>query len=199
MPTNRRQRRYERRRPLELSPRAIARLESGHDFSFLGPEVPDDADLRALWKELGAELSPKFIAEHPGKRCWAAWRFDLLPKNPRGGLDDDPDLEPTTTDPPWGNPWESGDGYESSFAYLSRRGLLEPGETVRIAEKFVHAIGPQLEFQRQQVHRVEEKYRGNVGFQAAELATIADIFGDGVLTADELRVASPYRTSNGRQ
>ena len=147
-----------------------------------------------MWQELRAELLPAFVASNPGNRPWAAWSFDILPRNPRRAIDDDPD-EPTTIKPPWGNPWES-DGYETSYAYLRRRGLLEPGERERIAAKHAKAIGPALEFQRQQVHRIEPKYATNVGFRPAELADVLEIWGPELLNADELRAATEYRITS---
>jgi hypothetical protein len=36
----------------------------------------DEARLRALWREYRTEILEDYIAEHPGRRPWAWWRFD---------------------------------------------------------------------------------------------------------------------------
>ncbi len=40
-----------------------------------GKDAPDDV-LQQAWVDLKAELLPTFIAEFPGARPWAWWRFD---------------------------------------------------------------------------------------------------------------------------
>jgi hypothetical protein len=64
MPTNRR-RRLQPLRSDEYSERTIVRLETGHDFDFLGGRRLTDEELRQVWDEVGEEI----LAREP--QAWA--------------------------------------------------------------------------------------------------------------------------------
>ncbi len=65
-----------RRRPGSDSPRIREYLLTGHDWNFLDGPDPASVDLKAAWEELRDELLAEHIAEHPGTRPRAWWRFD---------------------------------------------------------------------------------------------------------------------------
>jgi hypothetical protein len=84
-------RRHQRREPLSGSQRSW--LLWGHDGDMkrtLGDHLVrmDSNRTRSLWREHRAELLPEFIAEHPGQRPWAWWRFDAPERSRKrlGGL-----------------------------------------------------------------------------------------------------------------
>ena len=130
MPTNRRQRRYERRPPAEYSERTIEKLLSGHDWypMFDGPDLDDD-ELRKVWRQLRPELLDRHIKKKPGTRPWAWWRWEST--EPREQVSDGP--EPIGP-PDWfgkpsrylGQPPENM--FESEQAYLERLDLLTDDE-----------------------------------------------------------------------
>ena len=129
MPTNRRQRRYERRPPAEYSERTIEKLLSGDDWPmFDGPDLDDD-ELRKVWRQLRPELLDRHIKKKPGTRPWAWWRWEST--EPREQVSDGP--EPIGP-PDWfgkpsrylGQPPENM--YESQVDYLERLGLLTDDE-----------------------------------------------------------------------
>src|SRR5262245_19638580 len=102
-----------------------------------------EGDMLALWEANREALStmatgpddPLRLIQHaPGERTWPHWRFELLPAHPRRRVQNDPGLSAFTDNPPSLEPW-SCDGYESSYMYLRRRGLLKPGEedAIRVA------------------------------------------------------------------
>jgi hypothetical protein len=57
-------------------------LLTGHDFSLLDPppatedNPPPDDVLSAAWEELREELIAEQVAETPGTRPWAWWKWD---------------------------------------------------------------------------------------------------------------------------
>jgi hypothetical protein len=128
MPSNRRPREA-RRRPDAYSERTVEKLLSGHDWEVLAGEELTEAGLHDAWRELREELLDAWIAEHPGSRPWAWWRWDS--PEPRRQVRPGP---ATVGPPTWfGRPaiYKScppSDMYEDERAYLSRLGLLLPGE-----------------------------------------------------------------------
>jgi hypothetical protein len=93
-------------------------------------EIPEDIadEMRECWEQHGAEITAEHIVDHPGCRPWAMWLFDLLPVEPLRKIRPDYPHDESMRPPSPHYPHEAC-GYESSFAYLSRRGLLTPQET----------------------------------------------------------------------
>ena len=136
MPTNRRSRRLERRETT-FSERTRANLLHGHDWPMLRGEPMDDDELAEAWGVLGDELLAAFIAEQPGCRPWAWWRWQA--PEPRLQINDGP--EPLPGHGLWfgkprgytGQPPE--DMFEPEAEYLERLGLLTAGEREALAAK----------------------------------------------------------------
>jgi hypothetical protein len=117
--------------PPEGDPRTRARLLGGHDFPGIrdGPSL--DADqLRAAWVALRESLMAEHIRKQPRSRPWGWWEYEA-PES-RRQVADGP--EPVAGCPLWfGMPelhrgFPPGGMYESQDAYLTRLGLLLPGE-----------------------------------------------------------------------
>lgn len=68
-----------------ITPAHIEQLLTGHDFfnqafgrTLFHPSTPAHAydAMREAWEDLRDELLPAWIAENPGTRPWAWWKFD---------------------------------------------------------------------------------------------------------------------------
>jgi hypothetical protein len=128
MPTKRRRRGYEHRATLD-SERTREHLLTGQDWSVLDGPLLDDGALRLAWEQLRDELLAEHVAEHPGSRPWAWWRWDA--PEPRRQVRPGP--EPIGPPTWYGMPARyrgipPDDMYESERAYLTRLNLLRAGE-----------------------------------------------------------------------
>lgn len=67
--------RQPKRRRTSLSVDQVEQLQIGRPF--FGPGFGGDQEaLEAAWKAFRVELLREWVAEHPGTRPWAWWRFD---------------------------------------------------------------------------------------------------------------------------
>ena len=101
-----------------MAPRTVERLLTGCDWPFLDGPALDADDLRDAWSQVGEEITADFIADHPGFRPAAYWRFEAA------------DLQPRRED-------------ESEPAYLRRLGLLTEGEKAverQLADRFAAGL-----------------------------------------------------------
>jgi hypothetical protein len=189
------QRRSATRRELnvsDLSLREQCVLTAGNWQDGRGCETLTSREAIAeVWEAIREELLAEYTPANPGRRPWVMWLVELLPRDKRRQVEHIPALPHTTAEPPYGEPWASGDGYESSYRYLRRRELLADGEIEQIRAR--HNVVATLEYYRQERQRTAAEYRANVGFSSWELADILEIFGPAVLQPDELRQASEYR------
>jgi hypothetical protein len=62
----------------DLTDHHVTQLLTGFDFfgDAFGKGKPNLEDMRDAWDSLRDELLPKFIAENPGERPFAWWKFD---------------------------------------------------------------------------------------------------------------------------
>lgn len=109
-------------------------LRNGRDYF---GDLPDPA---AAWDALRDEILPAFIAEHPGRRPWAWWLFDMPPKSRRERIDGEThphDRRTGYVDPErrlhFGKPSRIQEAdrhaiYESQEAFLRRHRLLSDAE-----------------------------------------------------------------------
>lgn len=156
---------------------------SHREYSSLA-SVPADVlqDMLAAWSAMGDEIMAAQREKHPGKRPWFVWITSLLVDEPLRIVD----AEYFDEDNNWhmrmpsGRVWEDEHGVESSFSYLLRRGLLQPGELDRIrAHESSDALGARTAIERNRTayHRIP--------LSGHTLACIGFILGADVLTADE--------------
>jgi hypothetical protein len=94
--------------------------------------VLGEADFKALWDAHGEQLLAEFVAEHPGTRPWAWWKFAApgLPER-LGGTGDvwHAGIEVYAIEP--GDP-EDPPVFESVPGFLRRHGLLTSVERRRL-------------------------------------------------------------------
>jgi hypothetical protein len=94
-------------------------------------------EVKAFWAEHRDEFlaaGDGLLGHRPGMRPWAWWFWDALPREPRLRTSDDTSLPATSTEPPSGcDPFDAGDGYESTAQYLTRLNLWQPGEREQLS------------------------------------------------------------------
>ena len=105
-------------------------LCTGHAFATKprdhSGDFTDYDAMRVAWDILRADLLPKFIAENPGHRPFAWWRFDAPESRRR--LDGKPQPA-ASVERSFGIPRGSSDAkYESEVDFLDRHGLLADAE-----------------------------------------------------------------------
>ncbi len=142
-----------------------------------------------VFSDFGDEILADHIRRSPCCRPWIWWQVELV-ANPRRLVCDEEDEPPTSTEPPTGQPWHTSGGYESSFAYLRRRGLLGVDELASIRAR--HDGQRILDCHRIELERIAPKYRPNAEMPGYELADLLSLFPEIELTADELRRAEPF-------
>jgi hypothetical protein len=127
-------------------------------FGAIHKGIGDEGGMRAAWNELRDQLMPQWIAEHPGTRPYAWWKFDLPERRRRtdGVIHpfDDPvrntEVELRAAQHPqfrefafdlfYGKPRclftqdDFGATYEGELAYLDRLNLLTPEERKELFE-----------------------------------------------------------------
>lgn len=194
------QRRRQNRRGLDWNDLTIADITSLRiawsptDTRRNGTAFPDRESLEAFYHDHADELEELVLrrddpvwlrGRQPGCFNFVSWYFRLLPEEPR--LRVDPDEPDETSDrKPCSHPcWDARDGFESSFDYLARRELLEPGEVEAIRR--MHGLKLETDLKR-----VREGNPHACANRPWELATISRIFGEDILTADELSLAEPF-------
>jgi hypothetical protein len=146
-------------RRAQLSDELLAYFATGDNIAALigcqyAPEV-----LEALWRQHGADIVDEWIADAPGWRGWAWWRWTASePRRVIEGVEH-------VVNYPW--IWREGYGgpgvpglrrlpdraawplVESMAAYLTRLALLEPGERVPRPALEPERIAPFLEYDEQ--------------------------------------------------
>lgn len=127
-------------------------LASGHDFLGLAwgllpclspdarsfvtlADIPPDvlAEMDQCWAAHGDEITAEQIERFPCTRPWFAWVRFLLPADPRRQILADWPHDESLTPPSTTDAREAG-GFESSFDYLQRNGMLTADEISRLAE-----------------------------------------------------------------
>jgi hypothetical protein len=123
--------------------------DSAHGF-YRRNGAMDLEEVKGAWEELRGELLPAYIADHPGTRPWAWWRFDAPEPYRRflGGYDfrTDPAARVgLTAEIHTGLGWYSSIGeaeltdppiVETQAGYLERHGLLTDAEREVLGPEF---------------------------------------------------------------
>lgn len=134
----------QRIQPDYLPERDDAYLECGHDYFRDVPLARDDDLMRAVWEDHGREFLEKYVAQHPGRRPFAWWRFEAPePRRRLGGTG-----TPISPQLFFGMPSVYGEDYdtanppkfESQAAYLRRLHLLRPDELMDTADFKVDSV-----------------------------------------------------------
>jgi hypothetical protein len=137
-------RRQSRRNRTEYTDEHVRVLLRGYDFWELFGDRNDPQSLERIqhaWEQLANVVLPQHIADRPGSRPWAWWRWDA--PGPRRFVVDMKDWEPVGK-PTWYGRWtlfqpttdtatidtllRCEDLYETEFNYLRRHRLLTPEE-----------------------------------------------------------------------
>ncbi len=127
-----------------------------------GPRL-EDMPVPSEWTEPAPDAGQRFSHE------WAV----LLTDDPRRRLDEGADPA-TATEAPYNICDMSFSGYESSFMYLLRRGLLRPGEVEQIRESHADRLAGRILFCHYHRHPREST---PASCHSAETAAMLQIFG----------------------